>query len=482
MRTFCLLLCLSVLWSCDPADHVAPRPDPDSFERDLAAIKRHGTLRAITNYSATSYFLYRGQPMGFEYELLQRFADHLGVDLEIEVAYDIDSLTNRLRAGEVDLVAFGLAITQERKQEVAFTDYLYLTHQVLVQRKPTGWRKMKWSGVQKNLIDDAIELIDDTVSVRKNSSYFKRLKNLSEEIGGEIHIDTLPGNLSTDRIIKMVVDGEIKYTVADNNIARINASYYPSLNVEVPVSFSQRIAWATRYDSPELLKALNDWIKEIKDDVDYYVIYNKYFKNRRNFRKRIESDFYSLSNNAISPYDELIRQNAERIGWDWRLLAALVYQESRFETGVLSWAQAKGLMQIMPETAEELNIEDPADPAQNLRGGTNYLQQLWGNFESVSDSIQRLKFTMAAYNCGLAHMLDAKRLAVSRGLDPLVWEDNVADMMLALSYPEGYNDPVVKYGYVRGLEPYTYVEQIFERYEHYRQFIQREPVAPVAEP
>lgn len=481
MRTFCSLFCLFLLWSCTPVSDTKPRPDPESFERDLAAIKRHGTLRVITNYSATSYFLYRGQPMGFEYELLQRFADHLDVDLEIEVAQDIDSLTHKLLAGEVDLVAFGLAITQERKQEVAFTDYLYLTHQVLVQRKPQGWRKMSWGRVQKDLITDAIELIDDTVSVRINSSYFKRLKHLSEEIGGEIYIDTLPGNLSTDRIIKMVVDGEIDYTVADNNIAQINASYYPSLNVEVPVSFSQRIAWATRYDSPELLTALNNWIAEMKDDVDYYVIYNKYFKNRRNFRKRIESDFYSLSHNAISPFDELIRENAERIGWDWRLLAALVYQESRFETGASSWAEAKGLMQIMPETAEELNIEDPMNAAQNLLGGTTYLQQLWGNFEAVPDSIQRLKFTMAAFNCGMAHMLDAKRLAKSRGLDTLVWDDNVSDMILALSYPEGYNDPVVKYGYVRGLEPYTYVEQIFERYEHYCQFIDLDPALATSE-
>lgn len=481
MRTLCTILCLFLLWSCGPSKPSVPRPDPEGFERDLAAIKRHGTLRVITNYSATSYFLYRGQPMGFEYELLQRFADHLDVDLEIEVAQNIDSLIHKLKAGDVDLVAFGLAITQDRKQEVAFSDYLYLTHQVLVQRKPEGWRRMSWSRVQKELIDDAIELIDDTVSVRINSSYFKRLQHLSEEVGGDIYIDTLPGNLSTDKIIKMVVDGEIKYTVADNNIARINASYYPSLNVEVPVSFSQRIAWATRFDSPELLSALNEWIKDMKDQTDYYVIYNKYFKNRRDFRKRVESDFYSLSNNAISPYDELIRKNAERIGWDWRLLAALVYQESRFETNVFSWAEASGLMQLMPETAAELNVEDPTDPAQNLRGGTKYLQQLWGNFEAVSDSIQRLKFAMAAFNCGMGHVLDAQRLAESRQLDRLTWDDNVADMVLALSYPEGYNDPVVKYGYVRGLEPYTYVEQIFERYEHYCQFIEREPATAVSE-
>ncbi|MEE4287469.1 MAG: transporter substrate-binding domain-containing protein, partial [Mariniphaga sp.] len=196
--------------------------------KTLQKIKEEGKLTALTTYSGTSYFLYRGQPMGFEYELLQRFADHLGVELEIVVSQNIDNLLDDLNGDSIDLVAHGITITSDRKETVNFTDYLYLTHQVLVQRKPKNWRRMSWSAVEKELIHDAIELIGDTVSVRKNSSYFQRLQNLSKEIGGEIYIDTLPGYLSTDRIIKMVVDGEIKYTVADNNIASINASYYHS--------------------------------------------------------------------------------------------------------------------------------------------------------------------------------------------------------------------------------------------------------------
>lgn len=474
-----VVLLVLLIAGCNASEREDPRPDPDGYTRDLEAIKRHGKLRAVTNYSATSYFLYRGQPMGFEYELLERFAEYLDVELEMQVADDIDSLTDELKKGNADLLAFGLTITQDRKEEVAFTDYLYLAKQVLVQRKPKGWRKMRWSAVQKELVHDAIELIGDTVSVRQGSSYFHRLQNLSEEIGGDIVIDTLPGHLSTDRIIQMVVDGEIKYTVADDNIASINASYYPSLNIDVPISFSQRVAWATRFDSPELREAANAWIAEMKDKVDYYVIFNKYFKNKRNFRKRVNSEFYSLKKDKISPYDDLIKKNADRIGWDWRLLASLIYQESRFKVKAVSWAQARGLMQLMPETAEELGVEDRTDPAQNLYGGSRYLEQMWGNFEAVDDSIQRLKFAMAAFNCGLGHVQDAQRLAEAKERDPHVWDDHVEDMVLALSYPEGYNHAVVKFGYVRGVEPYTYVEQIFARYAHYRQFIDREPAASV---
>lgn len=447
-------------------DEKTPRPAV------LDSVKSRGVLRAMTTYSATSYFLYRGQAMGFEYELLQRFADDLGVRLEIVISRDIDSLLYVLNSGEVDLVAHGLTVTRDRREKAAFTDHLYLTRQVLVQRKPTNWRRMHWSAVERALIHDVIELIGDTVSVRRNSSYFDRLVNLSSEMGGDIIIDTLSGHLSTEEIIRMVVDGEIKQTVADNNIADINATYYPILNVDVPVSFSQKVAWAVHPDADSLLAAANDWIARLKKETDYYVIFNNYFKNRHAYRKRARSDFYSLTNNRISPYDEIIRKYAEDIGWDWRLLASLIYQESQFEPGARAWTDAKGLMQIMPATAEELGVKDRSDPAESVRGGTRYLNRLYGRFDEVPDSLQRLKFTMASYNCGFGHVRDAQRLAEKRGLDPLVWDDHVAEMILALSYPRNFNDPVVYYGYVRGIEPYNYVNEIFERYVHYSRFVE----------
>jgi membrane-bound lytic murein transglycosylase F len=442
--------------------------------RSLKEIKEDGKLKALTTYSGTSYFLYRGQPMGFEYELLDRFADNLGVELEIVVSQNIDQMLNELNKGHIDLVAHGMTITSGRKKIVKFTDYLYLTHQVLVQKKPDNWRQMKWSAIESELIHDAIELIGDTVSVRKNSSYQKRLENLSKEIGGEIIIDTLAGNLSTDEIIKMVVDGKIKYTVADNNIASINASYYHILDIDVPVSFSQRIGWAINPTANELLNEVNTWLKNMKKEVDYYVIYNKYFKNKRDFRKRIQSDFYSLTNNRISKYDELIKAHADSIGWDWRLVASLIYQESRFDPKASSWAGADGLMQIMPSIAEELGVNNQLNPEESIKGGTKYLKQLWNNFEEVEDSVQRLKFTMASYNCGYYHVQDARRLAEMNGLNTNRWDDHVEEMILELSYPDNYNKPEIYYGYVRGIEPYTYVKQIFERYEHYAQFIEVE--------
>ncbi len=443
----------------------------NSVDRDLDAIREDGVLRALIIYSSTSYFLYRGQPMGFEYELLERLAEHLDLKLELVVSNNLDNQFEVLNRGDVDLIAHGMTITNQRKWEVAFTEYLYLTRQVLVQKQPDNYRDMKWSTLHRQLIHDPIELINDTVSIRRNSAYYERMMSLSNEIGGTIHIDTLDSHLSTDEIIDMVVNGEIKYTIADENLAMINASYHPILKIDVPVSFSQRIAWVTRKKSPEFRKVINQWILSERKQTEYNVIYNKYFKNKKTFRRRTRSDFYSLNNEQISRYDDLIKKYAGQIGWDWRLLAAQIYQESRFDPGANSWAGASGLMQVMPATAKSLGIKNRNDPEQSIWGGTNYLDQLYEMFSDVPDSLNRIKFTMAAYNCGFGHVKDAQRLADEKSLDRTVWEDNVEQMIFALSFSENFNQPFIKYGYVRGKEPLAYVKEIFERYEHYKQFI-----------
>lgn len=482
MRITALILsALLVLASCktstdkDSSEHTQVAEKAEQFpdiQRDLDDILADGKLTAITTYSSTSYFLYKGHAMGFEYELLKHFADYLGVELEIIVANNINELFTNLNNGRADIIAHGLAITNERKEEVLFTDYLYLTHQVLVQKKPDNWRTMHWSKLENSLIHDAIELIGDTVSVRSASSYMQRLIHMSDEIGGQIIIDTLPGTTTTDDAINMVLDGEIKYTVADNNIARIFATYDPILDIEVPISFSQRIAWATRKSSPKLLERMNERLAAAKKEAPYYVIYNKYFENSKDFRKRIKSDFYSIESQKISVYDELIKEKAAEISWDWRLLASLIYQESRFNPKAESWAGARGLMQLMPATARELGVQDRSNPAQSLEGGSTYLGRLYGYFDTIPDQTQRIKFAMASYNCGYNHVRDAQRIAPKHDLNPLYWDDNVEKMILALSKSSNYNDPLVKFGYLKGSEPYNYVRQIYERYHHYTQFIE----------
>ena len=302
-----------------------------------------------------------------------------------------------------------------------------------MQRKPDNWRSLPGYKISNKLIDDPLELISETVYVRRNSSYYERLQNLTKEIGGKIYIEPVPGEKTTEEIIKMVVDGEIDYTVADYNIAALNQTYYPILDVETQVSFSQKIAWGVRKNSPILLEAINMWLNKIKGKTEYRVLYNKYFKNRKSYHRRIKSDFYSKNSGKISRYDKIIKTNSNKLGWDWRLLSSLIYQESRFEPEVKSWAGAGGLMQIMPSTAKDLGLDDIGDPAQNVAAGTIYLQKLWNNWSNIPDTTQRIKFVMASYNCGLGHVRDAQRLTKAFEEDPLIWDDHVEDFLLRLS-------------------------------------------------
>lgn len=478
IKQFLLLVVATYIVSCQHKEKYGTDKDAvvnsiveNSVDRDLDAIKKDGVLRALVVYSSTSYFLYKGQAMGFEYELLQQLADHLDLKLEIVVSDNLDNQFEVLNRGDVDIIAHGMTITNQRKWEVDFTEYLYITKQVLVQKKPVNYRNMSWKTIEKHLISDPIELIDDTVSIRKNSAYSERLISLSNEIGGNIVIDTLSSQLSTGEIIDMVADGTIKYTIADENLAKINASDSDILNIDVPISFSQRIAWVTRKKSKKFRKVVNKWIVANRKKKDYQVVYNKYFKNKRSYKRRIKSDYYSLKNNQISKYDELIKTNADKIELDWRLLASQVYQESRFNPDAESWSGASGLMQLMPATAESLGVNDLSDPNESIKGGATYLHQMYKRFENITDTLNRTKLSLASYNCGYGHVRDAQRLAEANGLDPTVWNDHVEKMMLELRFPKNYNKPFIKYGYVRGTEPVAYVEQIFERYNHFKQFI-----------
>ncbi len=474
MRLLLLILSITMLTTCKTEEK--QNQDKINFYQEgkpktLDDILENKKIRAITTYSGTTYFLYRGRAMGFEYEVLKMFAEDLGVELEIKIAKDENKLIDMLNSNQGDLIAYGYTITEDRKKLIDFSVPLYLSHQVLVQRKPKNWRRMKLHNIKEQIITSPVQLLGDTVSVKKNSSYAQRLLNLSNELGGTIHIDTIPGDMTTDEIFKQVAEGQIKYSIVDQNVASIYSSDYPILDISTKMSFSQRIAWGLRKDSNALRDTLNKWLKKNKKTVEYRVVYNKYFKNKRSFRKRVKSEFYSLNDQKISPYDDLIKKYAQEIGWDWRLVASIAYQESQFQPSEESWAGAKGLMQIMPKTAEALEISDATDPEQSLKGGTAYLSELWEQNSDIKDSIQRIKFTLASYNAGLYHVQDAQRLAEYLNLNPNLWDNNVENAILKLSKPDFYTKDFIKYGFVRGRQPYLYVRDIFERYEHYKAFI-----------
>ncbi|MFP4019313.1 MAG: transporter substrate-binding domain-containing protein [Bacteroidales bacterium] len=437
----------------------------------LEKIREDGKIVAVTDYNSTNYFIYKGEPMGYQYELLQRFADHMNVKLEIVVNKDLQESFELLQNGEVDLLAFNLTVTEKRKEKMDFTIPYTQTRQVLVQRKPENWRSMSKQEIEKNVIRNQLELNGKVVYVRANSSYEQRLRNLNEEIGGGIKIIEKE-DYSEEQLISLVERGEIDYTVCDENIAKVNSTYYPDIDIETAISFSQNVAWGVPQGADSLLASANSWLINFKNTLDYALIYNKYFRNRKS-ALIWGSEYYTLSSGRISQYDDLIKKYSKEIDWDWRLLASLIYQESRFNPKARSWAGAYGLMQLMPSVIQRFNVQDKLSPEDNIRGGVEFIEWLEERYEKrgIHDEQQLVKFILASYNVGLGHILDARRLAEKYDKDPDVWDNNVEEFILKKSDPEYYNDEVVYYGYARGSETYNYVRQILERYEHYLNLI-----------
>ncbi|WP_255517985.1 transporter substrate-binding domain-containing protein [Fulvivirga sp. M361] len=439
---------------------------------NLKKIKDRGSLIAIVDNSSTGYFLYKGQPMGYDYDLLQLFAEHLGVRLEIKITQSIDNSFKMLNQGKGDIIANQLTVTKERKKLANFTNSHYTTRQVLVQRKPDNWRQLTLDQFERAVIRNQVDLIGKELYVRRSSAYADRLHNLAHEIGGDIIIIETEDSLETESLIKMVARGDLLYTVADESVALVNASYYSNIDVKTPISFPQQIAWAVRKNDPELLDELNDWLRSIKRQPTFNVIYNKYYRSPRAFAIRAKSDFSSISGQSISAYDDVIKAAADSIGWNWLLLASQIYQESRFDPNAKSWAGAIGLMQLIPETGKRYGARQLTDPIQSIWAGVGFLRYLDGLWAgTIHDEEERIKFVLASYNVGLGHVVDARNLAKKYGKDPTVWDNNVEYYLLHKSKKEYMNDPIVRFGYCRGEEPVNYVHYILNRYYQYEQLM-----------
>jgi len=435
---------------------------------DLDIIKEKGKIVVLTDYNSTSYFIYRGQPMGYQYELLQELADYFGLQLEVIVSNDLNHSFNKLETGDIDLIAANLTVTKQRKQIMDFTIPHSKTRQVLVQRKPDKWETLDKKSLESSLIRDQLDLAGKTIYVQANSSHAFRLRNLSGEIAEKINI--VEADEEVEHLISLVANRDIDFAVSDENVAQVNQYYYQNIDVETPVSFHQNLAWAVRKNSGKLLTEINEWLVHFKQTREYKLIYAKYFQNNRS-AQIVESDYYTLTSGRISAYDDYIKTYSEEIGWDWRLIASLMYQESRFKPNVRSWAGAFGLMQMMPSTASRFGITPNSSHEQQIRAGIEFLMWLELRLDYIEDHDEKIKFTLAAYNVGLGHIVDARNLAEKNGSNPDIWDDSVDKYLLSKSDPEFYNDPVVKYGYCRGKETYAYVRDIMERYEHYRNLI-----------
>lgn len=435
---------------------------PDDTLSVMDHLRERGVLVAVTNCSDINYNMYNAHPAGFQYELLKGFCDANNLKLEMIVNDNMDSCYCMLDSCRVDVVATGIGLTKELKRKYYLTNPIFLQKSVLVQRMPKGWGSMSTENeVENQLLRSPYDLAGRTIYVTKRSHAAKMLDYLSEVIGDTVYVKECD-TLNSIGLIRAVYDGQIDYTIVDEYIAKIATCELSGLDAELAVSIEHPIGWAIRQDSDSsLLTAINDWIA-CAEQKELRQIMTRYIKNGQYITKRRDS-----SNSRLSSYDNAIKVTAKKIGWDWRLLAALIYQESRFKADLESDKGAFGLMQLMPSVMQRYGIDYDSSPEEQLEAGgklITYLDKSMRN--SVADSTERVKFVLASYNAGMGHVLDAQRLARKYGKSPDVWDDNVDYFILNKS--KYLNDTCCKSGYLRGGETYRFVADIMDRYQNYR--------------
>ncbi len=441
-----------------------------SCHRDDQPVKNQhrlpDTLNVGTLYSPTGFFILKGDTMGYDYDRICDFARSRGIALRFKVARSLPALLDMLKSKSVDVLACEIPVTAEFKSRVLHCGAVNETYQVLVQHSGVG------------LIHDVTELIGQDVFVEKGSKYESRLRNLDNELGGGIKIHLVEGEAALPtELIQKVSRHEIPFTIVDSDIAQMNLTYYDSINIQLRVGFAQHASWAVSKKNKWLADSIDEWAASLDAQEYSKKALKHYFEmNRGPKPDSVKVDTLAVTPpGGISPYDNVFKQYAQEMGWDWRLLAAIAFSESGFDPNATSWMGARGIMQVMPKTAKSFGVQeaDLANPEVSIRVASKILKELDGIMRGRAVAGDHIKFVLAAYNAGSGHVTDAIALARKYELNPRVWDENVEQAMLWKMDPEYYNDSVCTNGYCRGTEPVDYVVKVLNCYENYKKNYKR---------
>ena len=472
------LLLLSLLLGCTQHQKEQPQEKTPSLVKtdsvQLPNCFETGELKVLLNNSAFSYVIYKGIPFGFEYELLKMFCDDNNLELAIKILDRSTEMIDSLEMGHGHLAASNYTINASRLERINFSTPFFRTRQVLVQKLPENWRKITVDEAKDQMIQDPLDLDGLTVHVKRASAFEERLKNFSYENGININVISSSAEATVEDLLEQLNNGEIQFTIADENTASFYKAAYPDLDFETPISMNQNIAWAVNKSQPELLNQINEWIVKNKGGLRFNMLNNRYFNLSKSSRQLIREGIAEVKDGKISPYDEIIKNEAETLKMDWLMLAALINQESKFDPKAKSWAGAIGLTQVLPSTAKELGVKNPNQlfqPEISIKTGAAYLKELYDFWQPIiKDPKETMNFALASYNTGKGHIMDARRLAIKYGKNENIWTGNVESMLLNKSNPKYFNDPVVKYGYCVGKEPVQYVSNINNYYEVFKNY------------
>jgi len=427
-------------------------------------IRERGFLIALTDKNTINYFIYRGSPMGYQLSLLESFANYLGVPFRIISSNDISKQFYYLEKNAADIIALNLPVTWEGKKRVHFTEPFGKTRLVFVQRKHNVYENSS-----PKFITSIEDFTNDTVVVCQNE-FMTPLYNSFLKLTGERAILKELLGFSQEDLIRQVSEGKISYSLCQEDVVILAKQNFSNIDASLFIGPPYNFAWCVNHNSDSLLTIINKWIGESKTTKALESIYLDYFHNQR-IAGFFHSEYFSVVSKKLSPYDVDFQNLSTIIHWDWRLLASLVYEETNFQTGLISTRSASGLMQLMPDIAEKYGIDSLSSPFQQIAAGVKYLKHIDHLLPNeISSPIERINFVLAAYNVGIGRILLAREKAMKYGRDPNRWNGGVDYYLLRRSKHE----PNYKMDTALFLPDYKmegFVDNIINRYYHYRNLI-----------
>ncbi|RUO39187.1 membrane-bound lytic murein transglycosylase MltF [Pseudidiomarina aestuarii] len=436
-RWLSLIISVMVLLGCAP----------QAQDSQLQLIQERGVLRVGTLLGPSTYFLDQERDAGLEYVLARAFADDLGVELEMVPRYSVTALFNLLQNNEVDILAAGLDRTAQREQSMRFGPPYQVVEQKVVFKQGSRTRPRSLEDIEAELV------------VMQGSSHDEYLQQVTDDFP-ELPWRTTDEH-DANELLEQVVRGDLAYTIADTNTLDIKRRYYPDLSVAFTVRENVDIAWALKKDLDASLYAeVIGFFGQLRNSGQLAQLIDQHFGHVASFNYVDTSLFIQAVENKLPRYRELFEKHAGTL--DWRLLAAISYQESLWNPRAVSPTGVRGLMMLTLPTAQQMGVQSRLNPEESIRGGARYVEQMIDRIPARIRHPDRLWFALAAYNIGLGHLEDARVLTQQQGADPDRWID-VRKRLPLLRQKRFYRQ--TRYGFARGDEPVRYVGNIRRYYD-----------------
>lgn len=441
---YILLLILLTIMGCDKPSAPVPKADKSSSKAENDKV-----ITFVTMNSPNTYYVNADNEFaGLEYDLAKLFVQSLGdgTQLKLIVANHIDQILPTVLSGKADIAAADITVTELRKQRIDFTmPYQDVQQQVI-------YNKLNNKKPPKKLKD----LIGQPIVVPSGTSFAERLAKLRQkepELMWQERDDT-----DSEELIGEVASGDIEYTIADSHLISVLQNYYPNVGVAFAIGEPEKIAWAlAKNANPALLEKANAFFGKIKKDGTLRNLLDRYHGNAKRLNPLDVKTFLVRMNTLLPKYTQLFKQAQEVTDIDWRLLAAISYQESHWDTFNTSPTNVRGLMMLTEATADRMGVTDRLDPKQSIPAGAKYINLMMDSIPDHVPQPDRIYMALASYNIGYAHVEDARVLAQRLKLNPNSWAD-VKKTLLMLNDPNYYVN--AKYGYCRCGQPVIFVESI----------------------